>query len=302
MSEAYPETARELKALLRERGLVPNKRFGQHFLIEPRLLDVIARLGELGPTDLVLEVGTGPGNLTHRLAEVVRQVVTVEIDAGLYGLARDLLGSRPNIRLIHRDVMASKSKLDAEVCERIEIGLVNPEVKAFKVVANLPYNVSTPFLSSLFLRFGPPDLMVLLVQKELAENLVAEPGTRSYSPLTILVHLLTETTFDRNLGPDVFWPKPRVDSAVIVSKARGVEEAPILRAFPLIRFLFGERRKTIGGVLKKLSPELGGPLDADTLAQVLETAELEGRERAESLAPERFLDLDRAVSKFAGRG
>ncbi|MEZ6195231.1 MAG: 16S rRNA (adenine(1518)-N(6)/adenine(1519)-N(6))-dimethyltransferase RsmA [Planctomycetota bacterium] len=301
MSEAFPETARELRETLKARGLAPTKRFGQHFLIEPRLLDVIARLGELSPDDLVLEVGTGPGNLTRRLSDIVREVVTVEIDAGLYGLARDLLGHRPNIRLVHADVMATKTSLSPEVCERIQVALADSQVRAFKVVANLPYNVSTPFLSSLFVRFGPPDLMVLLVQKELARNLVAEPGSKDYSALTILFSLLTETRIERTLGRDIFWPKPQVDSSVVVSRARDGDATAAIRAYALVRHLFGERRKAISSALRKLPSEMGGPLGDRALAAVLEAVELEGKERAESLAPERFLALDRAVSRHAGR-
>ncbi|MEE9394764.1 MAG: 16S rRNA (adenine(1518)-N(6)/adenine(1519)-N(6))-dimethyltransferase RsmA [Planctomycetota bacterium] len=301
-SLSYPESPRELRALLRERGLSPSKRFGQHFLIEPRLLDVIARLGELGEKDLVLEVGTGPGNLTRRLADFAGLVVTVEIDEGLYNLSRDLLGSRSNIRLVHGDVLEAKTKLNSEVVEKLDVGLVAPDLDSFKVVANLPYNISTPFLTSLILRFGPPDRMVLLVQKELADSLVAKPGSKEYGPLRIIFALLMDVTRDRTLSSEVFWPRPQVDSAIVVTSSKGLDPVPVIRAYGLMRYLFSARRKTIGGLLKRLPVEMGGPLDADAVAEVLKAAELSGRERAESLSPEIFLILDRAVSSLADQG
>lgn len=291
-----PRTASQLRAALSSRGLTPKKRFGQHFLIEERIFDVVMRLADLKPEDVVLEVGTGPGTLTGRLAEWAGLVVTVEIDSGLHALARDLLGNQANVRFIHGDIMESKTTLNAEMCEKLDVGLVMPGHESLKVVANLPYAVSTPFLSSLLVRFGAPDLMVLMVQKELADNLGAAPRSKEYGPLTIMMKLLAEVSVDRTLPPDVFWPKPRVDSAIVVVRGNSSDPMPVLRAFPLIRYLFSERRKSLGGLLRKLPPVMGGPLSAAIVERILESAQLEGNVRAEQLEPERFLALDQAVS------
>ena len=302
MSVQIPETATKLRALLRERGLAPNKRFGQNFVIEPTVFDLVIRLADLAPDDIILEVGTGVGSLTHRLTEVAALVVSVEIDAGMYALARDLLGNRPNLRLIHGDILEKKSSLNPEVCEKLDVALVQPQAGALKLVANLPYNVSTPFLASLLVRFGPPDLMVVMVQKELADNLSAKPGSKAYSPLSILLQLLCEISVYRTLKPEVFWPKPRVDSAVVVAKARGESPVDALRAFPLMQYLFRERRKAIAGVLRRLPLTMGGPLTQEVVEAVLGTMGLSGTERAESLPPERFIELDRALANCSERG
>ncbi len=295
-----PETASQLRALLNARGLSPNKRFGQNFLVEPRILDVIMRLAALEPTDFVLEVGTGAGTLTRRLAGVAGFVVTVEIDSGLFTLTRDLLGVEPNIRLVHGDIMATKSSLNEEVCEKIDVALVSPELKHFKVIANLPYNISTPFLTSLLVRYGAPELMVLMVQKELAESLAATPGTKDYSPLSILIQLLAEVSMDRTLSADVFWPKPKVDSAIVCIRSRHVDPPSVLRAYPLVRFLFSERRKTIRSILRKLPAVMGGPIAPEALDATLEKLGLTGQERAESLEPQTFVVLDRALTEAIG--
>ncbi len=295
-----PETPSQLRALLNERGLSPNKRYGQNFLVEPKVLDVILRLAELETSDFVLEIGTGAGTLTHRLAQESGFVVTVEIDSGLFSLVRDLLGVEPNIRLVHGDIMETKSQLNPDVCEKVDVALVSPEIKHFKVIANLPYNISTPFLTSLLVRYGAPELMVLMVQKELAVGLAAKPGTKDYSPLSILVQLLADVSIDRTLPADVFWPKPTVDSAIVCIKTKRVDPPTVLRAYPLVRFLFSERRKTIRSILRKLPAVMGGPIKPEVLDEMLEKLELTGQERAESLTPETFVVLDRALTEAIG--
>lgn len=291
-----PRTASELRAVMSSRGLTPKRRFGQHFLVENRIFDVVMRLADLHPEDVVLEVGTGLGTLTERLAEAAGLVVTVEIDAGLHALARDILGNQANVRFIQGDVMESKTALNGEMCEKLDVGLVTPGLETLKVVANLPYNVSTPFLASMLVRFGAPDLMVLMVQKELADNLSAGPRSKEYGPLTIMMSLLADVSVDRTLPPDVFWPKPRVDSAIVVVRGKTVDPMGTLRAFPLVRYLFGERRKSLATMLKKLPPTMGGPLSPEAVGGILERAGLERNVRAEQLEPERFLELDQAVS------
>ncbi|MFT7617494.1 MAG: 16S rRNA (adenine1518-N6/adenine1519-N6)-dimethyltransferase [Planctomycetota bacterium] len=295
-----PETPSQLRTLLNSRGLSPNKRYGQNFLVEPKILDVIVRLSELERTDFVLEIGTGAGTLTRRLANDAGFVVTVEIDSGLFSLVRDLLGVEENIRLVHGDIMETKSSLNTEVCEKVDVALVAPDLSHFKVIANLPYNISTPFLSSLLIRYGAPELMVLMVQKELAVGLAAKPGTKDYSPLSILVQLLATVSIDRTLSSEVFWPKPTVESAIVCIKTKNVDPPKVLRAYPLVKFLFSERRKTIRSILRKLPAVMGGPIKPEVLDATLEKLGLSGQERAEALEPEIFVTLDRALTEAVG--
>lgn len=299
MSDHHPEIASDVRALLSARGLAPNKRYGQNFLIEPPILDRLIRLAALEPEDLVLEVGTGTGNLTHRLARVARFVVTVEIDQGLHSLAQDLLNHPENVRFVHGDIMQGKSALNELVLEKLDTILVDPQVKSMKVVANLPYNISTPFLSNLLLRYGAPERMVLTVQKELAENLTAEPGTKVYSPLTVLLRHLCDISIDRFLPGEVFWPRPDVESAIVILKSNGEAPEPALRAHALTQYLFGERRKAIRGLIRRLPPTMGGPLSAESVDRILEEVGVTGTERAEALEGATFVALNRAIGSCA---
>ena len=299
MSDCHPETTGDVRALLTSHGLAPNKRFGQNFLIEPPILDRLIRLADLQPDDLVLEVGTGTGNLTRRLARATRFVVTVEIDRGLHSLAQDLLDHPENVRFVHGDILDGKSALNQEVAEKVDTILVDPNVENLKVVANLPYNISTPFLSNLLLRFGSPRRMVLTVQKELAENLTAEPGSKTYSPLTVLLRHLCDISIDRVLPGTVFWPRPDVESAIVVLNSNGEPSEPALRAHALTQYLFSERRKAIRGLIRKLPPAMGGPLSSESVDQILEAAEVTGTERAEALEGATFVALNRAIASCA---
>ncbi len=299
MSEGHPETTSDVRALLTSHGLVPNKRYGQNFLIEPPILDRLIRLADLQSHDLVLEVGTGTGNLTRRLAREARFVVTVEIDRGLHSLAQDLLDHPENVRFVHGDVLDGKSALNAEVVEKLDTVLVDPSVVDMKVVANLPYNISTPFVSNLLLRFGAPKRMVLTVQKELAENLTAEPSTKAYSPLSVLLRHLCDISVDRVLPGTVFWPRPDVESAIVVLNSKGESSEPALRAHALTQYLFSERRKAIRGLIRKLPPAMGGPLSTESVDQILEEAYVTGNERAEALEGATFVALNRAIASCA---
>ena len=299
MSDSHPETTSDVRSLLASHGFAPNKRFGQNFLIEPPILDRLIRLADLGPSDLVLEVGTGTGNLTHRLAREARFVVTVEIDRGLHSLAQDLLGHPENVRFVHGDILHGKRALNPEVVEKVDTILVDPQIENLKIVANLPYNISTPFLSNVLLRFGAPRRMVLTVQKELAENLTADIGTKNYSPLTVLLRHLCDISVDRILPGTVFWPRPEVESAIVVLEAKGEAADPALRAHALTQYLFSARRKAIRGLIRKLPPAMGGPLSVESVDQILEEAGVTGEERAEALGGRVFVALNKAIASCA---
>jgi 16S rRNA (adenine1518-N6/adenine1519-N6)-dimethyltransferase len=303
MSEAsaFPETAAGLREALRARGLAPSKRFGQHFLVEPKLLDAIAAEARLTPADVVLEVGPGTGALTRRLVEAAGAVVAVEIDAGFAALIAERFRGEGRLELVHTDVMETKTRLAPAVVSALGSARARIAGSSLKVVANLPYNVTTPFLSSLLTGFEVPASMVLLVQKELAQGITASPGTKDYSPLNLLLKLLGRTSIARTVAPEVFWPRPQVQSAVVTFVRTALDVAPALSAYPLARHLFGERRKAVAALMRKLPAELGGPLDAATIARALAIARLDGRERAEALEPQTFLDLRAAVDRETRR-
>jgi 16S rRNA (adenine1518-N6/adenine1519-N6)-dimethyltransferase len=144
--------------------------------------------------------------------------------------------------------------------------------------------------------------MVLTVQKELAENLVARPSSKSYGPLSIVMQLLCDVEIERILNPAVFWPKPGVDSALVVASSRHRDPLEVMRVYPFIQYLFRERRKALGTILKKMPQEMGGPLTSEAVETVFAKMEFDSRRRAESLEPSDFLALLKSVaSAFEGR-
>lgn len=294
MSEPFENPA-ALRALLQARGLAPSKRFGQHFLIEPRLLDAIAGAAKLGPGDVVLEVGPGTGTLTRRLLDRAARVISVEIDAGLHRLVAETLGADPKLDLLHADVLGSKTRLADVVVGALDAALAAVPGATFKVVANLPYNISTPFLAALALRYRVPETMVLLVQKELAQGLASPPGTREYSPIAVLLQSLGRIRTERTVGRDVFWPRPEVESAVVVFERTTADPSAALAVYPLVAHLFSQRRKTIGALLRKLPGADGGAPTAAAVERALTAAGLTGKERAEALTPAAFFSLKRAL-------
>jgi 16S rRNA (adenine1518-N6/adenine1519-N6)-dimethyltransferase len=185
------QTASYLSKRLMAAGLRPVSHFGQNFLIDLNLIDLIARSAELRTTDVVLEIGTGVGSLTTRLSDNAGAVLTVEIDHNLHRLASEELGGRPNVKLLQCDALKNKNTLRPEIMENIRDAMNRiGDGARFMLVANLPYNVATPIISNLLHELPPPDRMVVTIQKELAERMCATPKTKDYSALSVWIQSL----------------------------------------------------------------------------------------------------------------
>ncbi|MEL6108857.1 MAG: 16S rRNA (adenine(1518)-N(6)/adenine(1519)-N(6))-dimethyltransferase RsmA [Planctomycetota bacterium] len=276
------QTASYLSKRLNEAGLRPVSRYGQNFLIDLNLVDLIANSAELRPTDVVLEIGTGVGSLTSRLSDVAGAVLSVEIDRNLHELAGEELEGRDNVKLLQGDALRNKNSLRADIMELIHDAMSRIGSDArFLLVANLPYNVATPVISNLLHQTPPPDAMVVTIQKELAERIVAEPGNKDYGALSIWVQSMCRASIVRVLGPKVFWPRPKVDSAII-----RLDLDPELRAtipdlaywHTTVRSLFFHRRKFLrSNVVSAMKNRLEKP-EVDAILESLghgETARAE---------------------------
>ena len=247
------QTSRYLADRLAAAGLRPLSRFGQNFLIDLNLVDLIARSAELRKTDVVLEIGTGVGSLTTRLSDQACAVVTSEIDHNLFRLATTELANRPNVRLIQGDALKNKGTIRSELMDSVKEAMhrIGPESR-FLLVANLPYNVATPIVSNLLLGEPSPSVIVVTIQKELADRMVAQPGTKDYGALTVWVQSLCKASIVRELPPTVFWPRPKVTSAIIRLDAIPEKRAGIadLHFFhETCRALFFHRRKFLRSVV-----------------------------------------------------
>jgi len=246
------QTVSYLQRRFAEVGLEPNARHGQNFLIDLNLLDFIVTLAEVSSRDVVLEVGTGTGSLTTQLAGRAAHVVTVEIDHHLHALAQQHLAAFSNVTMLNHDVLRNKNRIDERVMLGVGTALQQSGADQYKLVANLPYNVATSVIANLLLCDPCPTRMTVTVQKELAERMAAVPRTRDYSALSVWVQSICDVRIERVLAPTVFWPRPKVQSAVVsleVSSERRAAIPDLAGWQRFVRSLFLHRRKLLRGVL-----------------------------------------------------
>jgi 16S rRNA (adenine1518-N6/adenine1519-N6)-dimethyltransferase len=209
------QTKSFLISKFREMGIRPATRHGQNFLIDLNLHRMIVDSAELTDQDVVLEVGTGTGSITSELAQRAAAVVTVEIDGHLFELASEMLIDFKNVTMLHTDALKNKNNFNPVVLEAIGKQLAAAPGRRLKLVANLPYNIATPVLSNLLSCEYTPHSMVATIQKELAERIVAQPWSKDYSGLSVWMQCQANTEIVRLMAPSVFWPEPKVDSAII---------------------------------------------------------------------------------------
>lgn len=240
------QTISYLTQVFAETGIRPDTRHGQNFLVDPNLQRLIVRRANIESRDVVLEVGTGTGSLTVLLAEAAGAVVTVEIDYHLFELAAEALQSRANVIMLRQDALKNKNRLDARLLDTVsEMLAVDPQ-RRLKLVANLPFNVATPVISNLLCGPRVPHSMTVTIQKEMADRILANPNTRAYGSLSVWMQSQCHTELVRVLPPSVFWPQPKVMSAIIQIHVDDVRRSqiPDLEYFHhFARGIFFHRRK-----------------------------------------------------------
>ncbi len=219
------------------------KKFGQNFLIDTHVLDKIIRAAEITKEDLVLEIGPGIGTMTQYLAQAAGKVIAVEIDKNLIPILRDTLSGYGNVTVVNEDIL----KLDIQELARRE-----HDGKPLKVVANLPYYITTPIIMGLFENHVPVDSITVMVQKEVADRMQAGPGNKNYGALSLAVQYYAEPYIVANVPPNCFMPRPKVGSAVIkltrhMTLPVQVKDERLM--FDIIRASFNQRRKTLANGL-----------------------------------------------------
>lgn len=274
-----------------EVGLSPDRRKGQNFLIDLNLIHLLAATAELGPDDVVLEVGTGLGSLTGIMAPQVAAVVTVELDANLHQLAAEELADHSNIVMLQQDALKNKNNLHAKVIDELQSQLEVDPRRQLKLVANLPYNIATPVVSNLLSTPATPVSMTVTIQKELADRMTARPSSKDYSALSIWIQSQCEVSTVRVMPPTVFWPRPKVDSAIVhivvdAAKRARIPDREYFHAF--VRAMFFHRRKFLRSVLLSAFKD---QLTKPQVDEVLAEEGLSGQVRAEALSVEQVLAL-----------
>lgn len=286
------QTLTYLRNLMEARGIHPKNKLGQSFLIDLNLLDVLVRAAELKQDDLVLEVGSGTGSLTSRLAEQAGAVLSVELDPNFFTLAREVMAGRPNVTLLCADILKNKNELNPDVLATLAELRSDSRYSRLKLVANLPYAVATPVISNLLLSELPFERMVVMVQWEIAERLLAQPGSKDYGALSVLVQSLAEVeAIRRHVPPTVFWPRPQVASAIVhirPSAAKRAQVGDVVRFRNFLRDLYTQRRKILRSALSGLPSGRRKKADVD---QKLAELAIDPTARAEDLSLEAHLRL-----------
>ena len=285
------QTLSYLRSLLESHGIRPKNKLGQNFLIDLNLLDLIVRTAELSKQDLVLEVGSGTGTLTGRLAEAAGAVVAVEVDADFCALSRELMVSQLNVRVLHADALRNKNEMNPVVLSALAEQHRAFSCSRLKLVANLPYVVATPVIANLLLGEQKFERMVVTVQWEIAERMLAKPGEKAHGALAILMQSLADVEVVRQLAPTVFWPRPQVDSAIVkivpnAEKRARVGEVTKFRIF--LRDLYTHRRKNLRSALAGWP---SGRRDKGEVDRKLVELAIDGSIRAEELDVEAHLRL-----------
>lgn len=262
------QTRSEIAELLQRHGLAPRHHLGQHFLADANITRKIVSMARVRPGDRIIEVGAGTGTLTRALATAGAHVVAYEVDRGLRPVLEEQTEDM-DVDLRFEDVMS------------VDFAVFPADGESWKLVANLPYNVGTPFLLDAIQKSPAIELFVVMVQREVAERLCAGPGSRDYGLPSVISQIFTTPHLEFTVPPQVFYPRPRVESAVVVMER--IESPPHAeRAVEIAAEAFRQRRKMVRGSLKGTFAE---PLD------VLQRAGIDPKSRAEELSPSDYLTL-----------
>lgn len=270
-----------VRSLLDEYGIHVKKRYGQNFLIDGNILSRIVEAAELGPDDTVIEVGPGLGVLTEAMAQRAGKVIAVEIDDQLVPLLRDVLGEYNNVQVVAGDAL------------RIDLADLAQGAARIKVVANLPYYITSPLIMRFLEADLPLERMVVMVQAEVADRLSAEPGSKAYGSISIAVQYRADVERVIKVPRTVFFPQPNVDSAVVALKIRPypvrAQDDDLFEA--VVRAAFAQRRKTLRKALSALAGAHG--VDVEIM---FHKAGVDPTLRGESLAIEQFIALADALA------
>lgn len=235
----------DVSRLLSEHGLAPRRAFGQNFVVDSNTVRRIARLANVGPTDYVLEIGAGLGSLTLALAETGAQIQAIEIDNGLVEVLRLVVAGLDNVRVIHGDALTMDWRPLVDLSQN------------WHVVANLPYNVATPLVADLLDRVPQVQHMLVMVQREVAERFVAAPRTPAYGAVSVKIGYWAQARIVGDVPTTVFFPKPKVASALVEIRrwpAPAVPNVVASELFALVRAGFAQRRKMLRRALSDLVP------------------------------------------------
>ncbi len=284
------QTKRQIQELLSSAGVAPNRKLGQHFLVDLNLMRLLVASAQIHRNDVVLEIGTGTGSLTEALAGQAGQVVTVELDRALAGIAQARLAAARNVQVISADVLSGKGSIGPAVIEAVTQAQARCAGRVL-LVSNLPYDAASSVM--IHLAKGPvtADAMSVTVQKEVAQRMTAPPGSRDYGTLSIVLGATGSVELLRVLKPGVFWPAPQVDSALVryirdECKSRRILDMDLFRE--VVGLFMGHRRKMLRACARQAPPEFGG---RDLWLEIFAQHGLDPTRRPQELSPGQYVEL-----------
>ncbi|QDT24510.1 16S rRNA (adenine(1518)-N(6)/adenine(1519)-N(6))-dimethyltransferase RsmA [Gimesia chilikensis] len=283
MKEDERQTRSYLMRLFERHGFNPRSDLGQNFLIDLNIIEYVVEQGHIKPTDIVLEVGTGTGGMTTFMAQKARHVISVEYDRNMHTLASEATQKYDNITLLNCDALKNKNRLNPIVLEEIDQQLKANPGSHLKLVANLPYNVATPIISNLVASDLPWNRMVVTIQYELGLKMSCKPATSNYGALSVWLQSQCFVKLLKKVGPTVFWPRPKVDSAIVQLTPnpplkQKIEDRVFFQDF--LRRVFQHRRKLMRSTLVGMYSKQLSKAEVDALL------EAHGYEREKTRAEE----------------
>jgi 16S rRNA (adenine1518-N6/adenine1519-N6)-dimethyltransferase len=294
------QTRTHLMRMFDANGFHPRSDLGQNFLIDLNLIEFVVRHAELDSRDVALEIGTGTGGMTTFLAAKAGHVVTVEVDKNVYKLALEATAGMDNVTHLLTDALKNKNQLHPDVLEAVQRELARDPDRRLKLTANLPYHVAAPIIGNLIATGMPWDRMVVTVQFEMAERMMAPPRTAEYGAMAIWLQSQCRIQILKKLGPQVFWPRPQVDSAVVLltpdpEKAAKIENREFFHDF--LRRVFTLRRKHLCGAMVTLYK---GHITRPQVVELLEGLKLGENTRAEEVDVATLVELSNRMVRLIG--
>ncbi len=293
------QTKTEIQRLLAGAGVEPNKRLGQHFLIDLNLLEFLLNNAGITENDIVLEVGTGTGSLTSELVKRAGKLVAVEYDEVLAGITGQQFKDKPNFELVAGDVLENKNTINREVITKL-IRAKEEIYGRLLLVANLPYNVASSVMLNLL--DGPvvADSMIVTVQKEVADRMAAKPGSDDYGILSIFLSAMGQCRMLRKLSPKVFWPEPQVDSAMVrfdrdPAKVAEIHNVPLFKE--TVNLFMNHRRKMMRACVKHAE---GRMANVHHWEDIFARSFVEPHHRPEELTAENYISIANLCNEILG--
>jgi len=290
------QTKQQIQRLLASAGVEPNKRLGQHYLIDLNLMRLLIDSADIKRNDVVLEVGCGTGSLTEAIAERAGSCIAVELDEATAAIARRQLADASNVEIVCTDILQSKHTISPEVRNVLDKHRKSCSGRVL-LVANLPYNVASSVMVNLITTVTTVDGMYVTVQKEVAQRMTAPPGSAEYGTLSIFLSATGQVKMIRVLKPTVFWPQPQVSSAMVgyLRSEQKVNRIANMHLFvEMVHLFMGHRRKMLKACTKFAQEKLKA---IENWQEVFERASVDPWNRAEQLRPEQYIMLANLCSE-----